>query len=421
MKRSYRRIALTAALALISSLAFAGMAAAHHGSQDPATACDQVVTADLTLTHDVGPCPSNGLRLGASGTSTNKITVNLAGYKVFGPTQSTDGAGKCALNPQPYSASLGAGVLIEDQNWVEVKGPGTVKCFSGGVEIRASAGTGTADDNTVTGLTVIDNVGNVASDWGEGIGLWDAKRSVITNNVVDRNGPFAGIGLYGATDSTIDGNIVRDNNFPVQGGTTNQDDGIRVEIDAADNTVTGNTVTGSGLDGIALFSGATDNIVNSNVVQGNGNHTATHRKGDGIRLFGSSATYSSTSLLGANRNTLKGNTIERNAAHGIYVEGDDNIVGGSAIGGPNTVKANVLDGIRLHATATVRAQNNTVNGNTATGNNTSGGSSNTDLHDARLDNECGNIEGLPNLWGNLAANTFGTRNRNSTVYNYCID
>ena len=494
MKGSYRTIGLVTGVAALSSLAFAGTAAAHHAGNataEPITGCNQVVTASLTLTHNVGPCPNDGLFVPPDLTAVSDpaITINLNGNKVYGLTSSTDANGSCALDP--YSASLGAGVHIEGRSNVTVQGAGTTRCFSGGVESRPVTDpvlevvSEPADNNTVTGLTIEDNVGNVLSDWGEGIGISGANGCTITNNTVTRNGPFAGIGLYGSSNCTVDGNIVSANKFPVQAGRTNQDDGIRVEINSADNIVTSNTVTGSGLDGIALFSGATGNQVNSNTVKSNGYHTATHRKGDGIRLFsganantlksntvgGSTATTPSegnaangiyvasdnnnigvdgsgglggntvagnaftadsargslgggiflegylqgTTVVSADGNKVKANTVTNNSAHGIHVGGDNNDVGGSTIAQGNTATANAFSGILADAYALTgaKAENNKVDGNSATGNNTSvGGWSN--LHDLRADLKCGNVEGLPNKWGNLLANT-GTKNRDPLV------
>lgn len=387
MRRSYRRSGLTMGVAVLSSLVFAGTAAAHHGASPPPgdTGCGQVVTADLKLTHDVGPCTDNGLVAGA-----DNITIDLDGYTVFGPTQSTSGAGPCALNPQPYSVSLGAGVLIEGRSSVTVKGSasarGTIKCFSGGVEMRAKKDPVTpVTSNLVTGIDVKANVGNPLSDWGEGIGIWgDAgtcDNNTVKNTLVEGNGPFGGIALYdGANCNTIGGplaadrNTVKDNNAPVAGGSTNQDDGIRLEPSVTDNTVENNLVSGSSLDGISLFFGANRNAVKANVVQDNGDISAggkyprfTHRKGNGINLF-----------AGANSNILTGNQVTGSYAHGIFVGGDSN----------------------------------TIDASTTSGNNVFGGSS-TDLNDPKVD--CG-----LNLWGNVTANT-GSRNRTPTTAEpYCI-
>ena len=516
MKGSYRTIGVIAAATVLSSLGYASTAAAHHQapsdppSQYQPNGCGQVATANLTLTHDVGPCPNNGIVVKG-----DNVTIDLNGHTVYGLTRNTDANEPdanepCLTDPEagPHNATLGAGVLNDGgYDNLTVKGRtvrgtgarGTIRCFSGGVEIRAftdpvEVTVSVPNLNTVTDLNVKNNIGNVLSDWGEGIGAWGATNTTVTAATVDKNGPFAGIGLYdGSTDSIIggaaaDGNSVTGNNFPVQGGTTNQDDGIRVEPNSKRNIVTHNTVTGSGLDGIALFTGATDNQVNSNIVQGNGYHAATHRKGDGIRLFpganantlksntvgGSTATTPSegnaangiyvasdnnnigvdgsgvlggntvagnaytvdatrgplgggiflegylqrTTVVSADGNKVKANTVTNNSAHGIHVGGDNNEVGGSTTAQGNTATANAFSGILADAYTGAKAENNKIDGNSATGNNTSVGGW-SDLHDLRADLDCGNVEGLPNLWGSLALNTYGTRNR-VPPSNWCI-
>jgi hypothetical protein len=74
--------ALAPALALLAPAAYAVPARP--------LACDSVVTADVTLTRDIGPCPADGLVVGASG-----ITIDLNGHTVTGTTGDDGGSDSC--------------------------------------------------------------------------------------------------------------------------------------------------------------------------------------------------------------------------------------------------------------------------------------------------------------------------------------
>jgi parallel beta-helix repeat protein len=421
-------------MAALSSLAFAGTATAHHGSNDPATACGQVVTADLVLTHDVGPCaaaaPSEGaLTVRASGTSTDPVTVNLNGKKVFGCTDPLAPCNALTTDPSlPYVTGEGPGIVIDNKDYVQITDSatgGTVSDFDTGIVIRGGR------HNVVEKVDVKRNVGTATtnSDYGEGIGIYAYLPSLdptdewqgSTNNTIkantvgaspteecekpnvggckEGNGPYGGIAVYnfddtkpgsaappGTTHSNIiggptaaDGNFVKDN-YVAPNGTTYQDDGVRIEPGVTKTTVRHNTVTGSSLDGIAVFFGATETQVLDNKVRDNGHHPLTHRKGDGIRVF-----------LRADGATITGNTVTGNGASGIRVD----------------------------------SLNNKINANTATGNNPSGRAGNNDLYDSQADGKCANVSPTPvtpNRWGNLTANTFDNANRDpaATGYADCI-
>ncbi|HVL98011.1 MAG TPA: carboxypeptidase regulatory-like domain-containing protein, partial [Egibacteraceae bacterium] len=78
--------------------------------QDPLR-CGDVITEDTTLEADLGPCPDNGLIVGA-----DNVTLDLGGHTIFG----TDAVGD------------GAGVLIDNRTGVTVRN-GTIRGFDGGV------------------------------------------------------------------------------------------------------------------------------------------------------------------------------------------------------------------------------------------------------------------------------------------------
>lgn len=300
MSKLQRRIGTLVGMTLLLSVGFVDTAAATH------VTCGTVITQNTTLDSDVGPCPSNGIIVGA-----DNITLDLKGYRVFGTPNSGDGAG----------------ILLENRTGVTVTG-GTVSDFDAGVAIIGGG------NNTVSKLTARDNIGSLASDFGDGIFIDSSNNNVIEKNTVVHNGPYDGIGLFGtASGNLIEKNVVTDNNVctPVGTRVLCQDDGIRLEHGTTKNTVTKNEVLRNGLDGIAVFNMATDNVITKNVVEGNGFHVALHRKGDGIRLFS-----------GADRTLIEKNRVFNNAANGIIVQSRSNQIlknetgGNAAAGAPNT-------------------------------------------------------------------------------------
>jgi parallel beta-helix repeat protein len=110
--------------------------------------------------------------------------------------------------------------------------------------------------------------------------------------------------------NTIDSNrvsdniISRDRTSPLN----TDNDGIRVENDAAFNRFTNNQVLNNGLDGIALFADTFDNTVRGNIVQRNGYYRTTARRGSGIIVFTRAA-----------RNAVEYNQSLYNADSGIDI------------------------------------------------------------------------------------------------------
>ncbi|MDQ2826902.1 MAG: right-handed parallel beta-helix repeat-containing protein [Actinomycetota bacterium] len=293
MTTLFRRAGMLAGLTLLASVP---TIAGAHAQTVPALACGQTITQSTTLTADLGPCSSNGLVIGADG-----ITLDLGGHRIFGTTTTGDLAG----------------VLVQGRQGVTVRN-GTVTDFDGGVVILSGSG------NTVTGITARHNLGAAFGQtgpstalYGDGILVQGSSSNRIVNNVADNNGPFSGIGvIQGDSDhpavppapapfNLIQNNSVT-NNVACRTGSSPfcDNDGIRIEPNVTDTTITANNVVGNGLDGISLFGGTTRNSVLSNSVVGNGFRGAV--TGDGIRVFGLA-------------NSINNNTAYRNANSGISV------------------------------------------------------------------------------------------------------
>ncbi len=205
---------LTGALAStamgVSGLALtAGPVAAAHLSPP----C-MVVNANTTLTANIVNCAGNGIEVTA-----DNITLNLNGFTVSGQKAEMEQAG----------------ILLDGVKNVVVKN-GTVTGFDAGVSIEGGSG------NTITGLTVKDNVNDmiepldprtiivdrttgptaqqridiarVTCNYGDGITTLDSSFNTIKDNTVSGNGPYSGISLVGDSNSnTVSGNAVSENDL----------------------------------------------------------------------------------------------------------------------------------------------------------------------------------------------------------------
>lgn len=260
-------------------------------------ACGQTITQNTVLTADVGPCPNNGIIVGA-----DNITLDLGGHHVFG-------------TPNPGD---GAGILIQQRTGVRVQN-GTVRNFDAGVVAIGGGG------HTITGLRVTDNVGTSSTNYGDGILLLGADDTTVSRNQVTRNGPFSGISISAddvtnpdvvnrAERNVIDGNQVVLNAAPLSNGEV-ETIGIRVEGGNRFNTISNNQVSQNALDGIQLFLGATDNIIRRNAVNQNGFDPNARRRGSGI-IVGP----------GSIRNLVEQNQMFGNAGNGLLVQGGSSVV-----------------------------------------------------------------------------------------------
>lgn len=254
-------------------------------------ACGQTITQNTVLSADVGPCPNNGIIVGAS-----NITLDLGGHTVFGTPNTGDGAG----------------VRIEQRTGVRVQN-GTITQFDVGILSIGGGG------HTFTGLRVVNNVGD-ANPYGDGIVLAGTDDTTISGNLISGNGPLSGVSIVRddrtnpespdiAERNLINGNSIT-NNFVYMPNGEMQDIGVRVEGGNRFTTITNNQISGNGLDGVQLFIGSTDNVVSRNSITRNGFHQHRLRKGTGIFVNGNSV-----------RNTIEQNSVIGNAADGIRIQG----------------------------------------------------------------------------------------------------
>ncbi|HEV2126069.1 MAG TPA: hypothetical protein VGW38_25210, partial [Chloroflexota bacterium] len=186
--RRPRRRAMFATASLVGTLAAVPSwpsAGAQTGASPPhasaTVTCGQTITRSTTLVSDVGPCPGDGIIIGA-----DNITLNLNGRTISG-------------TPGPGNGNA-AGVRLPNRTGVTVTGlpggsgmKGTVTGFDAGVFINRGSG------NIVQNLAVTDNVGPADTDalLGDGIAVFYSANNKILNNLVARNGLYDGIGILG--------------------------------------------------------------------------------------------------------------------------------------------------------------------------------------------------------------------------------
>lgn len=309
MKRIAARVLPVCTLMVLAGLGMAAPASAH--------SCGQVIVANNVLDANLGPCPNGGIVIGA-----DNITFDLNGFRIFGTASSNDKAGVHLLGR--------TGVTVKN---------GTVTDFDIGVAIEGGSG------NTVTGIAARQNIGGSGGIGGDGIAILSSQSNRVVGNKSTNNAPFSGIGVYSRVDgdhprttsgvsrnNLVDGNQITDNIISRNrtSPTNTDNDGIRVENDAASNTFSNNTVVNSGLDGISLFADTVNNVVRGNTVQRNGFYRTTARRGSGIIVF--------TRSVG---NVVENNLVTGNADSGIDIRQpvstfpgarDARIVGNTSLG-----------------------------------------------------------------------------------------
>ncbi len=355
-----------AALALPAAAAIADTAGAQVG-------CGATITHSTTLTHDVGPCPGNGLVVTA-----DNLTLNLAGHRVFGTSAQGASVGILVRDVRGVTVT-GGGSVDEKVRGAEVKGGGSVDSFDAGVAIVHGGA------NTIRGLGLHDNSSNQftadhpeLAQFGDGLVILGSSANRVTGNVMRENGPYSGISVVTETDqdsgvsgptprkNVLSHNVVRDNNVPdvcMSNGTFfggpchlgdavfSEDIGIRVEGPGATGTrIWANRVTGNGRDGISVldtFNGQSppgvdvpsnnDTHILGNDSSGNGRAVVItdpqvgQLGGDGIfnRCFTGSV------LRGCPSETvIRGNRTNHNPAHGIALDHSqgNTVIGNSAFG-----------------------------------------------------------------------------------------
>jgi parallel beta-helix repeat protein len=141
--------------------------------QPSSLACGDRIQTSIKLTHDLGPCPADGLHIVAA----TPMTLDLNGHKIIGQ-------------------GSGTGVSMFGDSII-VKGPGRIVNF--GIGINLEHGTGHV---MIYDLDLVRNI--------EGITLLFSDRVRILDNTIDgRDRGKTGISISGVSNSFFYRNIIR--------------------------------------------------------------------------------------------------------------------------------------------------------------------------------------------------------------------
>ncbi len=295
---------------LVASVLVATM---HVGTADAASvSCGETVTRNTRLTADIGPCPGDGIIIGA-----DNITINLGGHRIFG--QPGVGRGDAA------------GVRLPGRTGVRILGPGSITDFDAGVFINGGSG------NRVQNLTVRDNIGPANTDalLGDGIVLFRSARNQILNNTVTHNGHFDGIGVLGpgSDSNNVQGNVVADT-VGVVGDISLVGSGIIFNAFLTlDDPRRGESIYGNSAIGNQVLRNTTSGI--SNISNVNGQILRNTIVDNGPYRFGDLSGELQTNGIGvqsnqnATRDTrvlVEGNKVDHNGKFGIIVGSYGNTV-----------------------------------------------------------------------------------------------
>jgi len=287
--------------------------------------CGQTITTSITVANSIGPCLGDGLIVHGTG-----IIVNLAGHTVTGAAS------------DPASTVDQAGIHLEGATGAVVTG-GTVRGFFVGVLVRGGA------SNTITKMTVADNVGLGTTLYSDGIALDGSTYNKVTYNTVTGNGPFAGIDMINsASHNFILNNVVTDNHAPSiglgPGGADQQfDEGINNNASSSDNLISNNQILRNGHFGINLggFPAGSRNRAIRNTIKNNGN--------TGVNA-------------GGNGHTVASNVIDHNGYEQYLPAG-----GATEQGGINGVDTCGVPGARACGPDPTTIQDNTITNNAGYG------------------------------------------------------
>ena len=323
--------------------------------------CGDTITANTTLTANIGPCSGNGLTIGAS-----NIVLNCAGYTIDSTGSNFTNVGISLIGR--------TGVTVENCN---------VMGFQYGFQLTVSS-----SNNTL--------IGNTADSNEIGFALSSSSRNTLTANTA--NGEGDGFALDGASHNTLTANTAdsddygfylgsSSNNNALVGNTAHNSygDGFAV-LDSSNDTLTSN-ISNGGSDHDFFLGGASHNTLTANTAiysdygfylyfsSSNtlASNVANNVHYDGFFLYGSftNALTSNTAdsnggygfdLASSSSNTLTSNTADSNLYFGFYLWNSSSNTLTS-----DTADSNLYDGFYLWNSSSNTLTSNTADSNTQYG------------------------------------------------------
>jgi uncharacterized repeat protein (TIGR01451 family) len=308
--------------------------------------------------------PTAGLTNGVAA-----INLTTALPNITGPNTSIDGTTQTVNIGNTNNTTLGVGgtvgtgsTVLNQLNGPEVQLKGTQTI--NGITVAANAttvrglsiygfNTGILGSVDNTGLRVEQNVIGASAtlfadptgtnrNLNEGINLNGSDNGTITNNLIGFNGGMGIWVLAGANGNTISGNEVRGNALTTTVPNVGERlvfDGIELQGNSTNNTVSGNLITESLGHGIDSFgNGIGGNRIINNTISNNGvgvlNNTG--EEGSGLRVFAAT-----------NPTLIANNILTGNNGSGVLLMGTANNVTISQ----NSTSGNTRLGIDLLSTA----------------------------------------------------------------------
>ncbi|MGQ7844439.1 cadherin domain-containing protein [Granulosicoccus sp. 3-233] len=315
-----------------------------------ATSSDNIITGNLIGTNAAGDAPLANL----TGIYIDDATNTRIGGSLPGEGNIIAGNSDIGLNLQGTTTSA-----TVQGNLVGTNSAGSLTLGNGdyGIHVRDST-----ELVTIGGAAA--NEGNILSGNATyGLSINGTTNVVVKGNYigVDASGFVAigndlgGIQLSGAASNTqIGGSGNGDGNL-ISG---NAGSGITLSNNADGNTISGNLI-GLAVDGITLLGnlgyGIAINTSNNRI----GGNTSSERN-----IISGNTSHGIAILSAADQNTLIGNRIGTDASdtidlgnngHGIWLESDNNQLGGTLPGSGNVIAFNIGNGIRVEGGATGNA------------------------------------------------------------------
>ncbi len=272
--------------------------------------CGDTITKSTALASDVGPCPENGIIIGA-----DNITLDCNGHSITAasgnsyPSAGVEMIGHSGVTIRNciVTGFNGYGFHLEKSSNNKLLGNKAINNNQGFVvngDFATNSDKNTLDRNTATG-----NAGNGFSV------SFDSNYNSLTRNTASGN-QGAGFYLYVTDYNTLTGNTATNNGYA----------GVDVDI-ASNNKLTGNTAASN--DKIGFTISGSSNTLTGNTARSNGDNgftiadssnTLTGNRADTNTGFGYQDSTQGTGTKGT-ANTYRGNECHGNGAGGSSPSG----------------------------------------------------------------------------------------------------